>query len=55
MQKYRNMISEFARQTGGAGLVEYAVALIVVTIIGGIIFTFGGNIATIINVSAGAF
>ena len=36
-------------------MVEYAVALIVVTIVGVVIFAFGGNIAAIIDLSAGAF
>ena len=34
---------------------EYAVALIVVTIVGGIVLALGGNIAGIIDASAGAF
>ncbi|WP_413719766.1 hypothetical protein [Silicimonas sp. MF1-12-2] len=55
MQNLRKLISRFIADTAGAGLVEYAVALIVVTIVGSIIFVFGGNIAGIINVSAGAF
>ena len=55
MQNPRKLISRFIVDTAGAGLVEYAVALIVVTIVGAVLFAFGGNIAGIINVSAGAF
>ena len=36
-------------------MVEYAVALVVVTIVGGILFTLGGNIGAVIDASAGAF
>ena len=39
----------------GASLVEYAVALIVVTLVGGVIFSLGGNVASVIDNSAGAF
>jgi hypothetical protein len=35
--------------------VEYAVALIVVTIVGGVVLALGDNVATIIDASAGAF
>lgn len=45
----------FICDTSGASLVEYAVALIVVTIVGGVIFAFGDNVAAIIDASAGAF
>lgn len=45
----------FMRSERGASMVEYAVALIVVTLVGAVIFAFGGNISTIINSSAGAF
>jgi len=45
----------FIRCESGASLVEYAVALIVVTLVGGVIFALGGDISTIINASAGAF
>lgn len=45
----------FMRSELGASMVEYAVALIVVTLVGAVIFAFGGNISTIINSSAGAF
>jgi Flp pilus assembly pilin Flp len=55
VQNPRKLISRFIADTAGAGLVEYAVALIVVVLVGAVIFTFGGNIAGIINVSAGAF
>lgn len=55
MTKFKRLVSRFIVQTAGASMVEYAVALIVVTIVGGIIFTLGGNIAAIINASAGAF
>ncbi len=55
MQKFRNQVAKFVAETAGAGLVEYAVALIVVTIVGAVIFTFGGNVAAIIDISAGSF
>ena len=45
----------FLRDTAGASLVEYAVALIVVTIVGAVVLGMGGNIAGIIDASAGAF
>lgn len=45
----------FFKSEDGASLVEYAVALIVVTLVGAAIFGMGGNIAAIINSSAGAF
>ena len=48
-------LKEFLLGTAGASMVEYAVALIVVTLVGTVIFGLGGNIAGIINVSAGAF
>lgn len=46
---------EFWRSDDGAGLVEYAVALIVVAMVGGLILALGGDIAAIIDGSAGAF
>ena len=46
---------KFSRPENGAAMVEYAVALIVVTIVGAVILGFGGNIAGIIDNSAGAF
>ena len=39
----------------GASLVEYSVALIVVTLVGAAIFGLGDDIAGIITSSAGAF
>jgi Flp pilus assembly pilin Flp len=51
----KDAVRSFLLDTAGAGLVEYAVALIVVTIVGGVIFAFGANVAAIINLSAGAF
>ncbi len=45
----------FLRDVAGATIVEYAVALIVVTIVGAVVMGLGGNIATIIDASAGAF
>ena len=48
-------IKTFFGEESGASLVEYAVALIVVTLVGGVIFALGGDISTIINASAGAF
>ena len=46
---------KFAGDESGASLVEYAVALIVVSLVGVVIFAMGGDIAAIIDVSAGAF
>ncbi len=48
-------VRNFLLSENGASLVEYAVALVVVTLVGGVIFALGGNIATIIGASAGAF
>lgn len=48
-------VKRFLRSESGASLVEYAVALVVVTIVGAVIFALGANIATIIDASAGAF
>ena len=45
----------FTAESDGASLVEYAVALIVVTLVGVTIFALGGDIAGIIDLSAGAF
>lgn len=45
----------FMRDAAGATIVEYAVALIVVTIIGAVVLGLGGNVAGIIDLSAGAF
>ena len=46
---------KFLASERGAALVEYAVALIVVTLVGVAIFGLGGNLSTIIDNSAGAF
>lgn len=51
----RMKFTQFLREAAGATIVEYAVALIVVTIVGGVVLAFGGNIAGIIDASAGAF
>lgn len=55
MEKYKNRLCDFLTDVSGASMVEYAVALVVVTMVGAIIFTFGGNIAAIVDTSAGAF
>jgi len=52
---FRDRLRHFLRNTAGASLVEYAVALIVVTIVGAVVLGMGGNIAGIIDASAGAF
>ena len=51
----RKTILAFLREAAGATLVEYAVALIIVTIVGAVVLAMGGNIASIIDASAGAF
>ncbi len=48
-------LREFFKSENGAALVEYAVALVVVTIVGAVIFALGDNIAIIMGTSAGAF
>lgn len=55
MQTLKGDLVRFVRDTSGASLVEYAVALIVVTIVGAVVLGMGGNIAGIIDASAGAF
>jgi len=45
----------FAKDETGASMVEYAVALIVVTLVGAAIFALGANVGIIIDSSAGAF
>ena len=45
----------FLRDCSGATIVEYAVALIVVVVVGAAVFGLGGNVAQIIDFSAGAF
>jgi len=55
MNKLRKKVIDFVLGTAGAGLVEYAVALIVVAIVGGFIFLLGGNIGAIIGISAASF
>ena len=45
----------FLGDAAGATLVEYAVALIIVTIVGAVVLAMGGNIASIIDATAGAF
>ena len=44
MQYCRNKVSRFLLDSAGASLVEYAVALVVVTLVGAVIFALGGNI-----------
>lgn len=48
-------LAKFLKSENGASAVEYAVALIVVTLVGGVIFLMGADISTIIDASAGAF
>lgn len=48
-------VKRFLSREDGASLVEYSVALIVVTIVGGVIFAMGDSIAGVISASAGAF
>ena len=48
-------IRKFFCDTAGASMVEYSVALIVVTLVGAVIFALGGDVAAIIDTSAGAF
>lgn len=48
-------IHRFLKETSGASLIEYSVALIVVTIVGAVIFNLGTAISGVINNSAGAF
>lgn len=55
MAHLRRKYVQFLSDAAGATIVEYAVALIVVTIVGGIVLALGGNIAGIIDASAGAF
>ena len=55
MFNFRRQIVRFLGDAAGATIVEYAVALIVVTIVGGVVLGFGGNIAGVIDSSAGAF
>ena len=45
----------FLKDECGAAMVEYAVALIVVTLVGGVLFLFGADMASVIDASAGAF
>ena len=55
MSDLRRKFLRFLRDAAGATIVEYAVALIVVTIIGAVVLGLGGNVAGIIDLSAGAF
>lgn len=55
MSCLRLSFNRFIREAAGATIVEYAVALIVVTIVGAVVLGLGGNISTIIDASAGAF
>lgn len=55
MSNLKSRLAKFLRDVSGATIVEYAVALIVVTIVGGIVLGLGGNIAGIIDATAGAF
>lgn len=54
-ERFYDSLKSFVRCDEGASLVEYAVALVVVTVIGGVIFQLGGTISAIIGLSAGAF
>ncbi|MEO1538159.1 MAG: Flp family type IVb pilin [Pseudomonadota bacterium] len=53
--RLRSSLAEFAKDAAGATIVEYAVALIVVTIVGAVVLALGGNVAGIVDASAGAF
>ncbi len=55
MIRLSKAVKTFAGDTAGATIVEYAVALIVVTIVGAVVLGFGGNIAGIVDATAGAF
>ncbi len=55
MSRLRRKVVQFVSDAAGATIVEYAVALIIVTIIGAVVLGFGGNVAGIIDLSAGAF
>lgn len=55
MARLRRKLVQFVSDAAGATIVEYAVALIVVTIIGAVVLGLGGNVAGIIDASAGAF
>ena len=55
MPNLKYQIGRLIRQENGGSLVEYAVALVVVTIVGAAIFALGGSISGVINNSAGAF
>jgi Flp pilus assembly pilin Flp len=55
MARLRHKFIQFASDAAGATIVEYAVALIVVTIVGAVVLGLGGNVAGIIDLSAGAF
>ena len=55
MARLRQKFIQFASDAAGATIVEYAVALIVVTIVGAVVLGLGGNVAGIIDLSAGAF
>ena len=55
MYRFRHHVFRFARDAAGATIVEYAVALIVVTIVGTVVLGLGGNVAGIIDATAGAF
>lgn len=55
MSGLRLKVFRFVNDAAGATIVEYAVALIVVTIIGAVVLGLGGNVAGIIDLSAGAF
>jgi len=55
MSDFREAVAKFCRDVAGATIVEYAVALIVVTIVGTVVLGLGGNVAGIIDATAGAF
>lgn len=54
-ESFQKNLKCFVADTSGASMVEYSVALIVVTIVGIAVFGMGGDIAGIIDLAAGAF
>ncbi len=48
-------LNRFFKCQSGASLVEYAVALVVVTLVAGFILAIGSDIGAVIDASAGAF
>lgn len=55
MQTLPELFRQFIADRSGASLIEYSVALIVVTIVGAVIFNLGTSVSGVINNSAGAF